>query len=216
VAAGLEHSLVLCADGTTTAWGEYQKGRTGQWFPMTPGGCCGAVSIGSGMSHCLMVISPVGGSGTVFAWGDDTAGQTDVPSGLTDAVAVDGGDYHSLALRVDGTVVAWGDNYFGQTNVPSDLHNAIAIAAGGEHNLALIGPSPPSLHSLLLNPSFSNGTFTVSIPSQSGRLYALEYKDSLGENLWKTLPLTAGNGRILTMIDASSTRGTRYYRVRRW
>ncbi len=57
-------------------------------------------------------------------------GQTNVPSGLTNAVAIAGGAVHSLALKSDGTVVAWGDNNFGQTNVPTDLTNVVAIAAG--------------------------------------------------------------------------------------
>ena len=30
----------------------------------------------------------------VVAWGDDSGGQTDVPTNLDDAVAVAGGDYH--------------------------------------------------------------------------------------------------------------------------
>lgn len=79
----------------------------------------------------------------VAAWGDDSAGQTDVPSGLVGVVQVAGGDYHSLALRANGTVVAWGGGLlqsnlnFGQTIVPADLTNAVAIAAGGYHSLAL-------------------------------------------------------------------------------
>src|SRR5213078_4491723 len=34
--------------------------------------------------------------------------------GLTDAVELAGGWYHSLARKVDGTVWAWGANYAGQ------------------------------------------------------------------------------------------------------
>jgi alpha-tubulin suppressor-like RCC1 family protein len=79
----------------------------------------------------------------VAAWGDDSAGETDVPDGLVGVVQVAAGDYHSLALKADGTVVAWGASgvgtnvNFGQTIVPADLTNAVAIAAGGHHSLAL-------------------------------------------------------------------------------
>jgi alpha-tubulin suppressor-like RCC1 family protein len=216
IAAGLEHSLALCRDGTLAAWGQYHDLRTRQWLPMTANACCAETAIGSGMSHCLVVVS-TGGPGTVFAWGDDTSGQTDAPQWLSDAVAVNGGNFHSLALRADGTVVAWGDNSVGQTNVPGDLQNVIAIAAGGEHNLALIGASPPVLHGLLSKPSLSNSTFTVSVASQSGRVYALEFKESLDENAWRPLQLAAGNGASLTLTDATAaTSRTRYYRVLQW
>jgi alpha-tubulin suppressor-like RCC1 family protein len=75
--------------------------------------------------------------GTVFAWGDNGAGQTNVPAGLSNVVAIASGDYHSLALRADGTVVAWGLNTYGATNVPTDLTNAVAIGGGLWHSLAL-------------------------------------------------------------------------------
>src|SRR3974390_3190359 len=75
--------------------------------------------------------------GTVFAWGDNGAGQTNVPTGLTNVVAIAAGDYHSLALRADGTVVAWGLNTYGATNIPADLTNAVAVGGGLWHSLAL-------------------------------------------------------------------------------
>jgi alpha-tubulin suppressor-like RCC1 family protein len=61
-----------------------------------------------------------------------------VPPSVTNAVAVAGGDAHSLALLANGSVIAWGDNSEGQTNLPSGVTNAIAIAAGEFHNLALL------------------------------------------------------------------------------
>lgn len=73
--------------------------------------------------------------GTVVAWNDQ--GQTAVPAGLSNVVAVSSGSGHSLALRSDGHVFAWGSNSFGETNVPANLTNAIAIAAGSSHSLAL-------------------------------------------------------------------------------
>lgn len=74
----------------------------------------------------------------VVAWGDDSAGQCDVPAGLTNAIDVAGGYNFSLALKADGTVVAWGDNTYGETNVPAGLTNVTSIAAGGAHVLALL------------------------------------------------------------------------------
>jgi hypothetical protein len=75
--------------------------------------------------------------GTVVAWGDNSLGQRNIPSDLTNAVAVAAGASHNLALRENGTITAWGENSYGLTNVPVDLTNVIAVAAGIYHNLAL-------------------------------------------------------------------------------
>ena len=75
------------------------------------------------------------------AWGDDSAGQTDVPPGLSNMVSIAASGNFTLALRRDGTLVAWGFNYSGQTNIPPGVSNVVAIAAGGDseigHCLAL-------------------------------------------------------------------------------
>src|SRR5437016_1051343 len=73
------------------------------------------------LTHCALSLSHAGGQ--VYSWGDNSAGQSQVPPGLTNAQAVAGGYRHSLALRPDGTVVAWGFNNFGQTNVPPSATN---------------------------------------------------------------------------------------------
>ena len=65
------------------------------------------------------------------------AGQSVVPWGLTNVVAIAGGDYHSLAVKFDGTVVVWGDNSQGQCNLPAGLSNVVAVSGGGAHSLAL-------------------------------------------------------------------------------
>ncbi len=75
--------------------------------------------------------------GNVVAWGANFFNLTNVPVTLSNAVAIAGGSYHSLAIRNDGTVLAWGDNSAGQTNVPVGLTNVVAIAGGSYHSLAL-------------------------------------------------------------------------------
>jgi hypothetical protein len=81
--------------------------------------------------------------GTVAAWGENTgaegnwAGQSIVPWGLTDVVAIGAGEYHSLAVRRNGKVMAWGDNSQGQCSVSPELTNVVAVAGGGGHSLAL-------------------------------------------------------------------------------
>ena len=73
----------------------------------------------------------------VVAWGGSDGGVTEVPSGLSNVVAVAAGDRLSLALKADGQVVAWGSTEKGQTTVPVGLSNVVAVAAGSYHGLAL-------------------------------------------------------------------------------
>ena len=74
----------------------------------------------------------------MVAWGSNSAGQTNVPSGLSNVVAVTAGASHSAALRADGTVVVWGGNSrTGETNIPPGLTKVTAIDAGGSQTLAL-------------------------------------------------------------------------------
>jgi len=74
--------------------------------------------------------------GTVATWGNDRAGQLDVPAGLAGIVALAAGDTHSLALT-NGGVVGWGSDSYGQLDVPAGLANVRQVAAGGNHSLAL-------------------------------------------------------------------------------
>lgn len=80
--------------------------------------------------------------GTVRAWGRNVEGQCNVPTELSNVVAVAAGFVHSLPLRADGTVRAWGGGPGGydrgQCNVPVDLTNVLALAGGGYHSLALL------------------------------------------------------------------------------
>lgn len=73
----------------------------------------------------------------MVAWGDNGAGQIDVPLNQTNVVAISAGWDFNLALGPDGTVTAWGDNSCGITNVPVGLSGVIEVAAGGWFDAAL-------------------------------------------------------------------------------
>jgi len=75
--------------------------------------------------------------GTVVAWSQNEKGQTAVPAGLSDVVAIAAGDFHNLALRSDGTIVAWRLNDSGQCTVDPELRYR-AVAAGWKHSVGLI------------------------------------------------------------------------------
>jgi alpha-tubulin suppressor-like RCC1 family protein len=200
-------SMALNQDGTVTAWGYNQDGETN-----VPVGLSNVVAIAAGVFHSVALRA----DGTVVAWGDNTYGQTNVPLNLTNAAAIAAGTSHILALRTDGTVVVWGYPYSGVTNVPVGLINVAAISAKDYNNLALLGNAPPTLQAPMSNPAWTPGGFSVSLPTQSGRVYRLEYKTSLTDSNWTALPLAAGNGGALTLTDPTATNLQRFYRVRWW
>ncbi|HKS37842.1 MAG TPA: immunoglobulin domain-containing protein, partial [Verrucomicrobiae bacterium] len=118
--------LTLRVGPNVVIWG------TNDFVRAVPADLTNAVAI-SASKHVLALRD----DSTVLAWGWNDQGQTAVPAGLSNVVAVSAGSGHSLALRNDGHVFAWGGNSFGEASVPSDLTNGIAIAAGSSHSLAL-------------------------------------------------------------------------------
>jgi alpha-tubulin suppressor-like RCC1 family protein len=116
VVAGLYHSLALKSDGTVEGWGAGAAGTAtgtepnfGQatppdFLPANP-----AVALAAGGYHSVALRA----DGTVVAWGNDDAGQTEVPTGLDRVVGIAAGLYHNVALRADGTIRTWGLVYNG-------------------------------------------------------------------------------------------------------
>jgi hypothetical protein len=131
-----------------------------------------------------------------------------VPETLTNVVALASSTVQNLALRADGTVVAWGN-----TNVPASLSNVVALATAGNSSLASFG-LPKSVP--LGSPGYTSNGFSVSLPTEWSRVYALEYKTSLTDSQWTALPLVAGNGSSRTLTDPTAAGQQRFYRVRRW
>lgn len=66
----------------------------------------------------------------IVGWGQDFYGQTNIPAGLGNVLAISAGGNNSMALKSDGTVAVWGDNSQGQKNIPSYVSNVIAISCG--------------------------------------------------------------------------------------
>ena len=150
--------------------------------------------------------------------------QTNVPAGLSNVVAIAAGGWHNLALKADGTVVAWGAGgpntntlvVCGQNLVPAGLTNVGQIAAGAVHSLALVGTGRPGLSANLTATRWNTNGFSVSLPTRNGRVYGLEFKNSLAETNWTALRLRAGTGDTIQLTDPTAGGALRFYRVRRW
>lgn len=149
-AAGAELSLSVTATGNgelAYQWhrnGVALSGATGATYSKTGFGVADAGvyhvtvtdDVGTRRSQLMYVLYAPAES-QVFAWGTNGDGQTTVPAGLDDAVAVATGSSHALALKRDGTVVAWGSNYSQERIVPGDLTDVVKIAAGYRVSYAL-------------------------------------------------------------------------------
>jgi hypothetical protein len=109
-----------------------------------------------------------------------------------------------------GTVVAWGNNISGHNDIPSGVTNVIAIADGVDHCLAIVATPTPQV---LSNPHWQNGVFTVSVPTQTGKRYQLQYLTGLSGSAWTSLPPVTGTGSNLTLTDTSAPATQRFYRV---
>jgi hypothetical protein len=125
MAGGLNYSLAIKSDGAVATWGN----NVG-----VPSGLTDAIALGSQFSDHSLALKP---DGTVVAWGRNSATQSDVPTDLTNVIAIATGFTHSLSLKSNGTVVAWGANNYFQSNVPSNLKNIASITGGVGHSLAL-------------------------------------------------------------------------------
>ncbi len=132
IAAGRELSILLKRDGTVL--------HVGHDANLLPAGLTGLTAVSAlGASNGGQFAVGLKSDGTVVAWGSNTNGQSTVPSGLTNVVAVAAGAFHTVALKSDGTVVAWGSTASGKLNVPPSLPRVFGVAATGQGSLALVG-----------------------------------------------------------------------------
>ncbi len=205
IAAGLYHGVALRADGTVVAWGGHYPD-----FSQTnmPPGLTNVVAIAAGSLHSAALRS----DGAVIPWG---GGNWQALPQYPGIVSVAVGDAHMIALRADGSVVRlWGS--VSGAGAPAGLTNALTICAGGGSSLAVVNHGALILGAPLTNPTWDTNGFSVSLPTQTGHVYRLEYKQSLSESNWTALPLVPGTGRIRTLTDPTAGHAERFYRVRRW
>jgi len=163
IAAGFRHSLALKGDSSVAAWGTNYSGELGdgttmneRWGPGAVQSLGNVVSVVAGNNHCLALRA----DGTVWAWGDNSAGQLGdntivdratafgIP-GLLSASQVAAGEAFSVVRLSNQTIKTWGSNSSGQlgdgTNVDSKtpksimgINGAVGVAAGARHVLAIV------------------------------------------------------------------------------
>ncbi|HLP78374.1 MAG TPA: hypothetical protein VK327_15830, partial [Candidatus Paceibacterota bacterium] len=152
------------------------------------------LGVARGRDQCLVT------GERVFAWGLNTSGQTNTPSGLGNCVVIAAGANHCLALQNDGTVSAWGNNTSGQLNVPAGLANVVGLAAGATYSLALKSDGTVS--------AWGNNTYgQTAVPSGLNGVVAIagQYRHSLALRTNGTLVPWGSSSSGQATIPASLT-----------
>jgi alpha-tubulin suppressor-like RCC1 family protein len=169
VAAGDEYACALGNDGTAACWGLGESGQRGDGTfttfsagPAIVPGVSGATALASGYSHTCALLADA----TMQCWGRNLDGElgtgvmadpsgppgTATPvavNGVSNAVAIATGAYHTCAVRSDGTVQCWGlngnaqlgDGTFTNSATPltvAGLSTATAVTGGAGHTCALL------------------------------------------------------------------------------
>ncbi len=99
-----------------TCWGANDKNQLDAptWLGAADAG------ISAGRFHACAI----DGSYAAACWGDNTYGQTDVPS-ETAFLFIAAGLSHTCGIKDDGSAVCWGDNTYGQLNAPAEIFNTL-------------------------------------------------------------------------------------------
>jgi hypothetical protein len=89
----------------------------------------------------------------------------------------------------------------GITNTDGGVLSAVAM---------LTLAASPVINSL----SFNLTTFMLTVPTEVGPTYVVEYKDDWEDPSWHVLTTIAGTGLAIPITDDGLTNATRFYRVR--
>ena len=144
IAAGVQTSFALLADGTVVGWGRGDRGQLGvepSARPLLPTSTqafeyrglerptaipslagVAAIAADGGAAYALMR------DGSVRAWGNGVLRPGAVP-GLADVVALSAASGAVLAVTKDGRVFSWGSNFYGALGRAPRVEGALATPA---------------------------------------------------------------------------------------
>ena len=150
VSAANLHTSAIKTDGTLWTWGSGDSGRLGNAVttnvstPVTTfAGGTNWKQVSAGGFHCAAIKT----DGTLWTWGDNTAGRlgnastTNVSTPVTTFAGgsswkqVSSGGYHMAAIKTDGTLWTWGNGTLAQlgNNSATSVSTPVTTFAGGSN-----------------------------------------------------------------------------------
>jgi YD repeat-containing protein len=154
VTGGGFFSLALMPDHTLQAWGANEYGELGDGSTTDRSApvhvssvLSNVVQVSAGWKHAVALTS----DGKAWTWGDNTYGQigngitstkgVSIPiqvPGLSNVIAVSGGDRFTAILKADGTVWTWGWNGFGQLGDGTFTDRSLPVQVLGLTDVILV------------------------------------------------------------------------------
>jgi alpha-tubulin suppressor-like RCC1 family protein len=94
----------------------------------------------------------------VVVWGDNSYGQTNMPPGLTNVIAIGANFYNNIVLRSDGTLAIWGNmnGLYLPTNSAAGVSNVVEVSAGYNNELVLKSNGKPFMWGQGVSASLTN------------------------------------------------------------
>jgi hypothetical protein len=84
------------------------------------------------------------------------------------------------------------------------------VAFGAQDgNVSVVGPGV-----LVTTPGYAKGAFRLSVPTEKGRSYILEFTETLTPANWTALPAVKGDGTVTDLVDPAATNQHGFYRVK--
>jgi len=142
------------------------------------------------------------GSGKLaFGWYDPEA----VGVTLADGTVLFTASFEVIGRAGSVSAVVLADSPTAQ-DVGVDFGLAGLVAQDG--SVSVVGPGV-----VVNQPGYAGGVFHLSVPTEAGRLYSLEYSDTLAPAQWTALPAVVGEGTVTVLVDPAATNQQRFYRV---
>ena len=82
---------------------------------------------------------------------------------------------------------------------------ALAVFGALDGSVAVVGPG-----ALVSSPGSAKGAFRLSVPTEKGRAYILEFTDVLAHANWTALPSVGGDGTVNVLMDPAATNQQRF------
>ena len=121
------------------------------------------------------------------------------PDGSLDTTFTANADNYvwTVALQADGKILASGGFY----TIDGTSRNGVVRLLSGANSVRLTTPRR------------SGSTFSVDVPTVSGKNYTLQYEASLSVSNWTDGASVAGDGTTKTLSDPTASPSPRFYRV---